>query len=217
MPAQPSFYTGGNWGSERFSDIPPGIQPVRAELIQLYLENSLQRCLYTKCGQERIKLRPSKFRPVCAAPRRHQGGRWRSKGRWQGPICTLGCSIQGTRLLWLGCSCSRFQRLGTWDAELKRRSRSALICLDDNLQPSSAKGHRLQERPCPRWMQRPDVPSRAGYWYNLNGNQEEGKERKICIILVALAVTQVRCSLSLACTPQRAQEITVLGSKWIHF
>lgn len=37
---------------------------------------------------------------------RHQGEHWRSRGRSQGAICTLGCRTQGTQLFWLGCSCS---------------------------------------------------------------------------------------------------------------
>lgn len=42
-----------------------------------------------------------------------------------------------------------FQRLRMWDIELKRHFRSAPICLEDNLQPSSAKGHCLQGKTLP--------------------------------------------------------------------
>lgn len=72
-----------------------------------------------------------------------------SKGRSQGTVYTLVGRVSGTELIWLGCSCIGFQRLWMWDTELKRHSRSAPICLDDNLQPSSTKGHCLQGKALP--------------------------------------------------------------------
>lgn len=77
---------------------------------------------------------------------RRQGEHWRSRERSKGAICTLGCRIQGTQLIRLGCSCSSLQRR---DIELKRHSRSAPICLEDNFQPSSAKGHWLYSKALP--------------------------------------------------------------------
>ena len=57
--------------------------------------------------------------------------------------------MQETQLIWLVCSRSGFQRLGTWGTELKGHSRSAPICLGDSLQASSAKGHYLQGQALP--------------------------------------------------------------------
>lgn len=97
-----------------------------------------------------MKLPPSTSRPLCVwLPEGHQGEYGRSKGRSQGPVGTLVCRVRGTQLIWLGCSCGGFQRLTLWDTELKRHSRSAPICLDDNLQPSSANGHCLQGKALP--------------------------------------------------------------------
>lgn len=61
-------FTQEGTGSERFSDMTHVIQPVSTELIPLYLDNHLQRSLYIKCKQKKIKLRPSPFRPACVAP-----------------------------------------------------------------------------------------------------------------------------------------------------
>jgi hypothetical protein len=56
--------------------------------------------------------------------------------------------------------------------ELRRHSRAAPICLDENLQPGSAKGHYLLVKALLRMDEKTWPAIGAGKCYNLNGKQE---------------------------------------------
>lgn len=124
---------------------------------------------------------------------------WGAKGDPKVLFVLLSAEDEGPRSFGLAALGSGFQRLRMWDTELKRQSRSAPICLDDNLSPSSAKGHCLQGKALPTMAAKTRLVVQDWMLIQSEWKLRGGQRKQICIIPVALVNARVRGFLSLAC------------------